>query len=57
MPCKPISDRYPPVTVEYDRHSNRVSRTFENPWEARHFYTAKFKADKHPRVKALSHGQ
>ena len=48
---KSISNRMPPVVVEYDCRGERKSKRFSDPYEARRFYAAKFKANKNPMVK------
>ena len=53
MKRKPISTRMPEVVIEYDRQGERVSKTFDNPYEARRFYESKEKAVKHPRVRSV----
>jgi hypothetical protein len=47
----PISNRLPPVAVEYDSKGQRVTKQFTNAFEARRFYAAKLKAGKRPIVK------
>lgn len=47
----PISNRLPPVRVEYDRGGKRVARTFTDAYAARRFYAAKQKAGRNPTVK------
>src|SRR5690349_20257714 len=46
-----ISNRLPPVRVEYDRNGSRVSKQFANAFEARRFYVAKAKQGRNPTVK------
>lgn len=46
-----ISDRLPPVKVEYDRGVQRVSKVFTDPIAARRFYIIKLRAGKRPRVR------
>jgi hypothetical protein len=46
-----ISNRLPPVAVEYDARGKRVTRQFANAFEARRFYAAKARAGKNPKVK------
>lgn len=47
-----ISNRQPPVRVEYDSRGKRVTKEFADANEAKKFYAAKEKAGKHPKVKA-----
>jgi hypothetical protein len=46
-----ISDRLPPVAVEYDAPCGRRCKYFEDAFEARRFYVAKDKAGKKPVVR------
>jgi hypothetical protein len=39
-----------PVDVEYDTPDGRVTKHFDEAFEARRFYTAKDKAGKNPKV-------
>ncbi|MEQ8791770.1 MAG: hypothetical protein RIC55_36240 [Pirellulaceae bacterium] len=51
----PISNRMPRVTVEYDCRGTRKTKTFDNPYEARRFYTTKDRQGKHPKVVSKSY--
>jgi len=46
-----ISNRFPPVSVEYDCRGKRVTKTFSDPYVARRFFIEKDKAGKHPVVR------
>lgn len=46
------ADPSTPVTVEYDCRGRRQAKTFDDAYEARCFYAAKFRAGKRPRVVA-----
>lgn len=48
---KPISNRMPQITVEYDGKNGRSSKTFSDIAQARSFYTAMLKANKNPTLK------
>lgn len=48
-----ISNRQPPVAVEYDGRAGRERREFADPFVARRFYAAKLRAGRAPAVKRL----
>lgn len=50
----PMNRKTPPVTVEYDKQGQRATKTFDCPFTARRFFTAKAKAGKRPRVVAAT---
>lgn len=50
----PISNRTPPVAVEYDARGKRATKQFTDCYAARRFYVAKLKAGKNPKVKGAS---
>lgn len=39
------------VTIEYDCRNKRNSKTFDDVYAGRRFYTSKFKAGKNPTIK------
>ena len=49
-----ISNRQPPVAVEYDCRGKRETKTFTDAYAARRFYVAKLNAGKNPTVKKIS---
>ena len=51
-----ISDRTPPVSVEYDSRGKRATKTFDDANVAKRFYAAKLKDGKNPAVHADNAG-
>jgi len=50
----PMNRKSPPVIVEYDGpKGKRLSKQFDDPYEARRFYGSKLKANKNPVVKKV----
>lgn len=45
-----ISNRTPPVVIEYDCWGRRKPRRFEEAYKARQFYAAKDRQGKRPKV-------
>lgn len=46
-----ISNRMPPVAVEYDARDKRATKQFTDAYAARRFFVAKAKQGKNPKVK------
>jgi hypothetical protein len=46
-----ISNRLPPVIVQYDVRNGRRSKSFKDAYAARRFYIIKIKAGKNPTLK------
>jgi hypothetical protein len=44
-----ISNRFPPVTIEYDKNRKRVTKEFANPHDAKRFYVKKDMAENIPK--------
>ena len=45
-----ISNRQPPVDIEYEKYGKRVRKSFANAHAGRAFYQLKLKAGKNPKV-------
>lgn len=45
-----ISNRFPPVTIEFDKRGRRTTKEFANPHEAKRFYVQKDHAGKNPKI-------
>jgi hypothetical protein len=52
-----ISDRMPPVAVEFDRAGRRVTKPFDDPYAARQFYVQLDKAGRRPAVINPNHAK
>ena len=46
-----ISTRMPAVIVEYDTAKGRMSKRFEDAYQARRFFVAKDREDRNPKVR------
>lgn len=51
--CGAITNRMPPVAVEYTSRGRRVCKTFADAYEARRFYGAKLRAGRDPAVRKV----
>ena len=40
----------PTFHIEYDKHNRRAIKVFNDYYEGRRFYTAKFKAGRNPKI-------
>lgn len=49
-----ISNRLPPVAVEYDGPKGRETKVFADAFKARRFFARKLKEGKNPQVKKVS---
>jgi hypothetical protein len=49
-----ISNRLPPVAVEYDGPKGRETKVFADPFKARRFYARMLREGRNPKVKKAS---